>query len=320
MTNAAGNVQYNYAQLEGIWTQAGGNPTAAPIAAAIAMAESGGNTTATNNDSNGTVDRGLWQINSVHGAQSTYDVMGNARAAVAISNNGTNWTPWTTYTSGAYQQFLQTGVAPDTSAPINATQAAANNTNAQLAFSLPGGNWDPANWFLDPLGAAGSAASGASGAIGAVGGTLIKYLIQGLIITMLNPMIQLIAGIMGITAGGAMVIVGLWITARNTETGEQVERGVGKAAQAGISLAGPETTAATKYVGQSGQITTVTQKRKAAGRINVGGQSLQYRPARVTTSVKRPPSTKEQLAGQSQEYVQNGNGKAKSPSGNGKQL
>jgi hypothetical protein len=39
MSIAAGNIQYNYAQLEGIWTQAGGSTGAAPIAAAIAMAE-----------------------------------------------------------------------------------------------------------------------------------------------------------------------------------------------------------------------------------------------------------------------------------------
>ena len=38
---------------------------------------------------NGTVDRGYWQINSVHGSLSTYGAAGNARAAVLISGNGT---------------------------------------------------------------------------------------------------------------------------------------------------------------------------------------------------------------------------------------
>jgi hypothetical protein len=98
--------KYSQRQLQQLWVQAGGNPAYALMASAIAMAESGGNAGATDNDSNGTVDRGLWQINSTHGAQSTYDPLANARAAVAISDNGTNWTPWVTYQHGTYEQFM----------------------------------------------------------------------------------------------------------------------------------------------------------------------------------------------------------------------
>src|SRR5947209_3734980 len=96
---------YTYAQLEGIWIQNGGNKAVAPLAAAIAMAESSGVSSASNTNSNGSIDRGLWQINSVHGAQSTFDVNGNAKAAIAISSNGTNWTPWVTFNTGAYKKF-----------------------------------------------------------------------------------------------------------------------------------------------------------------------------------------------------------------------
>ena len=86
-------------QLEELWQQAGGAQTEAFTAAEIAMAESGGNQYAT-----GTVgERGYWQINPDHGSLSTYDPVGNAKAAVIISSNGTNWTAWTTYTSGIYQ-------------------------------------------------------------------------------------------------------------------------------------------------------------------------------------------------------------------------
>jgi LysM repeat protein len=85
-------------QLEELWQAAGGSQTEAFTAAEIAMAESGGNQYAT-----GTVgERGYWQINPDHGSLSTYDPMGNAKAAVIISADGTNWTPWTTYTSGRY--------------------------------------------------------------------------------------------------------------------------------------------------------------------------------------------------------------------------
>ncbi len=84
--------------LEALWVEAGGSPAVEVTAASIAMAESGGNEFAT-----GTVgERGYWQINPVNGALSTYDPYGNARAAVIMSADGTNWSPWTTYTSGAY--------------------------------------------------------------------------------------------------------------------------------------------------------------------------------------------------------------------------
>jgi len=86
------------AGLEELWEEAGGSPAEAVMAASIAMAESSGQQFAT-----GTVgERGYWQINPNHGALSTYDPLGNAKAAVIISDDGTNWTPWTTFTSGAY--------------------------------------------------------------------------------------------------------------------------------------------------------------------------------------------------------------------------
>lgn len=84
--------------LESLWTSAGGSAADAATAASIAMAESGGNQYATGSAG----ERGYWQINPVNGSLSTYDPYGNARAAVLMSANGTNWGPWTTYTSGAY--------------------------------------------------------------------------------------------------------------------------------------------------------------------------------------------------------------------------
>lgn len=92
---------YSFTQLEDLWVSVGGNPIAKAMAAAIAMAESGGNSAAVNNNGNGSVDRGLWQINSSHGSSSTFDPVANARAAVSISNNGSNWRPWCTAYSDA---------------------------------------------------------------------------------------------------------------------------------------------------------------------------------------------------------------------------
>lgn len=89
--------------LESLWESAGGSRRAAFLAAEIAKAESGGRQYATDLNGGASTDRGYFQINSVHGSLSTYDAHGNARAAVIISNNGTNWTPWVTYNTGAYR-------------------------------------------------------------------------------------------------------------------------------------------------------------------------------------------------------------------------
>jgi len=68
------------------------------MAADIAMAESGGNPNAISPTS----DFGLWQINSSNGALATLNPLQNAKSAITLSGNGTNWGPWTTFTSGAY--------------------------------------------------------------------------------------------------------------------------------------------------------------------------------------------------------------------------
>jgi hypothetical protein len=99
---AAENGTLGCTQLEALWEEAGGSPAAAFTAAEVAMAESSGRENATNVNSNGSTDEGYWQINNqAHPGQATYDPLGNARAAVAISGNGTNWTPWVTYQHGA---------------------------------------------------------------------------------------------------------------------------------------------------------------------------------------------------------------------------
>jgi LysM repeat protein len=87
------------AGLEALWEAAGGSHSEAFMAAEIAMAESGGRQYAVSP----TNDYGYWQINGSHGpAEATFNPIGNAKAAIAISSNGTNWGPWTTYITGAY--------------------------------------------------------------------------------------------------------------------------------------------------------------------------------------------------------------------------
>jgi LysM repeat protein len=84
--------------LETLWRTAGGAPRAEATAASIAMAESGGRQYATGSAG----ERGYWQINPVNGSLSTYNAYGNARSAVIMSRDGTDWYPWTTWVDGAY--------------------------------------------------------------------------------------------------------------------------------------------------------------------------------------------------------------------------
>lgn len=83
----------SYSGLEALWRSAGGAQWAAATAACIAENESGGNQFALSP----TNDYGYWQINISNGALATFNAYGNARAAIILSNNGSNWSAWTTH-------------------------------------------------------------------------------------------------------------------------------------------------------------------------------------------------------------------------------
>lgn len=149
---------YSFADLKSLWQQAGGSAIVADMAAAVAMAESGGDPNATNTNSDGSTDRGLWQINSVHGSQSTTDPLANAKAAVQISSNGSNWRPWCTTWSGPC-----TGSYLDSSAPVMKYLPSGSNTGITTASTSSGSvqnadwldNLNPSKWasaFLTPIG------------------------------------------------------------------------------------------------------------------------------------------------------------------------
>lgn len=83
-----------YPQVENVWIQAGGNPQAAAMAAAVADASSGLNPAATRTNPDGTTSVGLWLIPKNGMPPGTTDPMANARAAVQLSGNGTDWKQW----------------------------------------------------------------------------------------------------------------------------------------------------------------------------------------------------------------------------------
>ena len=127
--------QQTFDFLKGEWYAAGGPQDKADVAAAIAFAESSGCQYALAGPvdirpvkechwtvTNGENSCGYWQINlrahPQYSAPAIFDPVTNAAAAVAISNHGADFGPWTTYTKGYYKQYLdQFGGHPVTPPP-----------------------------------------------------------------------------------------------------------------------------------------------------------------------------------------------------------
>jgi Lysozyme like domain len=139
--------KYTYAQLEGLWINAGGPQSVAPIAAAIALAESGGCTAALNLTDNGGTQTsvGLWQTsNGTHSYPASWTTAaGNAAEAVAkYTGAGDKFTPWGTYDSGAYTAYLNNGTTPDLSVPSSGSAAtaaaAAGAASSDCLLTFPG--------------------------------------------------------------------------------------------------------------------------------------------------------------------------------------
>lgn len=94
--------------------RAGFRDTNLTLAVAVAMAESGGDPRATNRNTNGSTDLGLWQINDrvwdgllKTGAWTDPDA--NARMAYAIwsqESDSRKWKDWVTFNRGMHLQYM----------------------------------------------------------------------------------------------------------------------------------------------------------------------------------------------------------------------
>jgi len=299
--NAPGAVSYTYAQLEYVWIQAGGSQQMAAMAAAIAFAESLGVSTFTREESTGSVDRGLWGINSGHGdAQSTYDVMGNARAAVAISGNGQSWRAWcTAYVNGdcrtcyvpgggcqgmaPYQRYLNPNIPPDSSAPINPTNGVTNPTSGDGGSSGTGTGQDAQ---LDSV--IGSLCSITGNLFGGI--CYLPKSIQNIFATIFenifNPLLQISAGVGGMLAGGVLVVMGLFVMFEGTSLGQ-------RASGTALGAFAPEAAtvqAARIRAGAGQQAETGRQVRQVRGQQFSAAQAKERQgTVRVTTSTTTGP-------------------------------
>lgn len=91
-------------QIEEEWIKAGGKASEAPLKAAIALAESGGDPSSVNPEGPEHAE-GLWQIKGQIVKGDPLNPSVSALNAVAKTKSQGN-SAWTTYTSGAYKAFL----------------------------------------------------------------------------------------------------------------------------------------------------------------------------------------------------------------------
>jgi hypothetical protein len=106
----------------------------AQIAAAVAYAESRGNQHARHVNSDGSIDLGPWQVNSVHGFDSgrlVNDAVYSAKAAHDVWEHQ-GWGAWTTFRSGAYKAYLD-----DAHAAARTKASHSSTSSSSSSFSAP---------------------------------------------------------------------------------------------------------------------------------------------------------------------------------------
>lgn len=148
-------VKLSYGDIKALWIANGGAPSRADIMAAIALAESGGNTEAHNTTAPDD-SVGLWQINYFGGLRQSRtsqfgtpekllkDPAAQARAAIVVSSNGQNLTPWSVFLHGTYKKYLDPSIPASTlplpssgQSPTAEDLGAPSATSGDCLISLP---------------------------------------------------------------------------------------------------------------------------------------------------------------------------------------
>jgi len=138
---------YSYSQLVTLATANGFVGGSAYLVAAIAMAESGGNTNAQNRNTDGSLDRGVLQINDVYHPEvndaCAYDAACSMRQAFRISSNGSNFTQWAAFNNKSYLQYIG-------GTYVGNTASTSGDSTTSLASSVSTPSLDPA-WLANPM-------------------------------------------------------------------------------------------------------------------------------------------------------------------------
>jgi hypothetical protein len=111
--------------------------TSQAIAIAVVAAESDRNPVARFTNTDGSIDRGLWQINNVWHAEvsdtEADDPIAATKHALRISAQGTSFNPWSAFKNGSYKVHSEAAaVALDGLARERALQAELERVRAQL--------------------------------------------------------------------------------------------------------------------------------------------------------------------------------------------
>ena len=169
--NPSNPIGLSFAQVENYWIQAGGSPQSAAMAAAVADAESGLNAAAQRTNPDGTTGIGLWLLPQNGTPPGSTDPIANARAAVQLSQNGTDWTQWCSTWS-------------DNNCGCNGGTYLGSGSNALMSLGTQKAG---ASYNVFGSAPAGSGVGASSATSGLTGGTTTssstsKYLIFGIII------------------------------------------------------------------------------------------------------------------------------------------
>lgn len=166
---------------------------------AIALTESGGNTDATNTNKNGSVDTGLWQINSIHGISGNLkDARTNARAAKTVYDKQ-GFGAWVVFNTNTYQRKL-----PDA---LRASSEAEGTSIGDILRALPVAAGTLTDVGGDVARQVGENVTDPLQAVGQIGGLIAR---AGTFLS--DPQNWLRIAYVGL--GAAMVIGGLMIVAR----------------------------------------------------------------------------------------------------------
>jgi hypothetical protein len=193
---------------------AGLTPARAKTAAAVAMAESGGDPNA-HNTTGPDNSYGLWQINmkgslgparirqlNLASADDLFSPQVNAHAMAVISHNGTNFLPWSTFTDGAYLTHLGANVGTGTQ-DAGFLQRLKDGAGGLLGLAVPG-----------------------VGALGDIGGVIKGFEKTAAWVSNSQNWVRV-----GYVLGGAiLVIVGTTMVLRDTSAGRAVSGAAGGAA------------------------------------------------------------------------------------------
>ena len=211
---------YSYAQLEGLWINAGGSKATAPIAAAIAEAESSGQPGITSGNPDGGTNVGLWQLDTKgkgagFSVAQLQDPATNAQVAVSGSNNGRDWSAWESFVNGAYRAFLSGKTTPNTIVPgAGASTTAASGANlsdANCAWSIGWGGIPGTSIWNDIFGSGGNLGAGEvclltkSGLRGVAG---VAFMLFGIVGFAAPGVLLIAAGVFARASGPVMRGVG----------------------------------------------------------------------------------------------------------------